>query len=78
MIGLGSWRPYPENCIHADYRNSGNSSRRASLSRRQLKMLEMRAGIDALACLTIFVRSSLIRGSKPKFLTLELLYIASC
>lgn len=42
--------------FHADRHTPGNSSHRTRISRRQLKMLERRAGIDALACLTIFLR----------------------
>jgi hypothetical protein len=41
---------------------SGNSYQRLNLSQVQLKMLERRAGVDALACLTILLRESYERG----------------
>lgn len=53
-----------------DSRNPGNGSRRNSLSRRQLRMLERRAGIDVLACLTIFAREAVSQGTQAKIFDL--------
>lgn len=53
--------------FHKDRLNPGNGSRRDSLSKRQLKMLERRAGIDSLACLTIFLRESCKNHGKDVF-----------
>jgi len=50
--------------FNADRHSPGSTSRRASISRRQLKMFERRAGIDALACLTILLRESCNQGEQ--------------
>lgn len=56
--------------FHEDSRTLGNGSRRVSLSKRELKMLERRAGIDALACLTIFIREFPKQGEQAQILDL--------
>lgn len=50
--------------FNTDRHSPGNSYRRASISGRQLNMLERRAGIDALACLTILLRESCNQGEQ--------------
>lgn len=53
-----------------DSRNPGNGSRKISLSKQQLRMLERRAGIDALACLTILAREAVSKGMQDTALNL--------
>lgn len=53
-----------------DRHNPGSGSRKTSLSRRQLKMLERRASIDALTCLTILIRESSNQGAQANVLDL--------
>lgn len=56
--------------FHADRHIPEGSSHRVRLSLRQLKMLERRAGIDALACLTIYTREASDHGMPDQILDL--------
>lgn len=46
------------------FHEDGNGSRKKSLSKQHLRMLERRAGIDALSCLTILAREAVGQGNQ--------------